>query len=755
MAQGHDVAPLFDGAISVELGDGWARPWRLQHRERALYASSLAAMAACAAVRLRLRTKGRRVCVVASVASVPGVDADALAKVPAYPLEYDLYVDRAFFARRQCGAAEGTHTVEFADLRDGVKDVEVWLPVGAPLNVHAVDCGGEAVESPVEDARPLFLCYGSSITHGGPCSATPSGTWPAVCSRSADLRLVNLGFGAECFLDQGVARVIRDTPCDCIALKVGINIQCMSGLTARTFPAAVTGFLQTVRDGHAKTPIVVVSPIWSGPLEERAPVSAPHFLNMKQVRQHLRSVVERMRARGDDQLFYRDGLELLSRQEQQLLYDGVHPCDRGQLLMGQRFAELEFGASGRLLPGRCTGKGTIGEPADTPGSSAALAGAYACEGAAGDPFHVRITLVDGRLMAVGTGDGWAPATLDRRGDLVFVRGSPGLWGRVEGDAIAFSDGTKWVRTAAAPPKKPQPEQAAATAVRTEDRQGLQYAVMPDGVGVRYELLGGRGPCVVLIPGGQQGVCDGQLATTQFPRLGALLQLRGFRVLLHDRRNTGSSDVGYAAGRAAEAELQAGDLRLLLEHLGVGPALLVGNSSGGRLSLLLARRHPAAVRAMVLMNLTGGAVAAERLARDYYRRYQGLAESPEGMRAVCRTAHYASLCDANHANRERMRDTKPEDFAAAMRVSAEWLENSAADPVLGHKEAELQEVKHPVKVLFSMHQANCPMHTLEASKNLHAALPKAAGPVAEWQTMEAVTMGILAFLDELGLTPDSN
>jgi pimeloyl-ACP methyl ester carboxylesterase len=46
----------------------------------------------------------------------------------------------------------------------------------------------------------------------------------------------------------------------------------------------------------------------------------------------------------------------------------------------------------------------------------------------------------------------------------------------------------------------------------------------------------------------------------------------------------------------------------------------GSSSGCRLALLLARRHPAAVRGLLLWRVTGGPYAAERLARNYYTQY---------------------------------------------------------------------------------------------------------------------------------------
>merc|ERR1712242_130915 len=101
------------------------------------------------------------------------------------------------------------------------------------MGVHTINCSGESIERPLEDPRPVWLCHGSSITHVGPIAASPSCTWVSLCSRLANVRLINLGFGGECYLDQAVARVIRDTKCDCITLKVGINIQAAAAMTER------------------------------------------------------------------------------------------------------------------------------------------------------------------------------------------------------------------------------------------------------------------------------------------------------------------------------------------------------------------------------------------------------------------------------------------------------------------------------------------------------------------------------------------
>ncbi len=86
----------------------------------------------------------------------------------------------------------------------------------------------------------------------------------------AGWNLQNLGVAGQCMLDPFVARTIRDLPADAISLKVGINVVNTDTFRARTFVPALHGFLDTVRDGHPDTSLVLVTPILC-PAAEHAP----------------------------------------------------------------------------------------------------------------------------------------------------------------------------------------------------------------------------------------------------------------------------------------------------------------------------------------------------------------------------------------------------------------------------------------------------------------------------------------------------
>ena len=88
----------------------------------------------------------------------------------------------------------------------------------------------------------------------------PSETWPALVARQHGWDCVSLGFAGECHLDPVAARTIRDLPARLISLCLGINIYGGETFSGRTLPGQIEAFISTVREGHPKTPIVVITP---------------------------------------------------------------------------------------------------------------------------------------------------------------------------------------------------------------------------------------------------------------------------------------------------------------------------------------------------------------------------------------------------------------------------------------------------------------------------------------------------------------
>jgi pimeloyl-ACP methyl ester carboxylesterase len=171
---------------------------------------------------------------------------------------------------------------------------------------------------------------------------------------------------------------------------------------------------------------------------------------------------------------------------------------------------------------------------------------------------------------------------------------------------------------------------------------------------------------------------------------------GFRVLLHDRRNCGASDV-LLEGDDAEYEIWADDLKELLTQLGATPAFIGGTSAGCRLSLLLYLRHPEVVRGLLLWRVTGGEFAANRLAQNYYGQYLE-AEAAGGIAAVCETEHFKERIEANPANRETILNTDPAKFRAAFGRWRQGFLDDARLPVIGATEEALRGINVPTCIV---------------------------------------------------------
>lgn len=277
-----------------------------------------------------------------------------------------LELDLATGARTM--SAGETDLVDLEGLAPDDKRVELWLPHNEQVDL--VSLRADAPLRPVDDARPVWVHHGSSISHGSQ-AATPLQIWPVVAARRAGVELHNLGFGGSALVDPFLARVIRDAPADAISVKLGINVVNLDAMRARSFLPAVHGFLDTIREGHPQTPLLLVSPIFCG-IHEQTPgpgsvdpagahngsirfiatgdpaEAARGKLTLEGIRGILDQVVQ---DRSDDpHLHVLSGLDLYGRDDAEAspLPDGLHPDTATHTTIGHRFAERAFGANGAL-----------------------------------------------------------------------------------------------------------------------------------------------------------------------------------------------------------------------------------------------------------------------------------------------------------------------------------------------------------------------------------------------------------------------
>lgn len=257
-----------------------------------------------------------------------------------------------------------------------------------------------------------------------------------------------------------------------------------------------------------------------------------------------------------------------------------------------------------------------------------------------------------------------------------------------------------------------------------------------GAVIHYEVYGNHGPWVALSPGGRRAIEGVQ-------SLAKRIAGAGHRVLVHDRRNCGESDV-VIEGPQSENEIWADDLNELLKQHNAGPAWVGGSSSGCRLALLVAMRHPQAVRGLLLWRVTGGLAAAKRLAKRYYGQYIDIARQG-GMAAICSTEEFSERIRSRPENRERLMKMDPARFSAVM---ADWNRDfleGAQKPVIGATEAEIRAIRAPTCIV----PGNDLSHLRSAAENLGRLLPDAevhplitrhydldVAPREEWDAREA-------------------
>ncbi len=237
--------------------------------------------------------------------------------------------------------------------------------------------------------------------------------------------------------------------------------------------------------------------------------------------------------------------------------------------------------------------------------------------------------------------------------------------------------------------------------------------------IHYELLG-DGPPLALTPGGRLGG-DAVQATAE-------LFAEHYRVLLWDRRNTGSSSVWF--GPQPEQLVWADDLATLLHHLDLAPAYLVGASAGARVSYLTAARHPEVAAGLVVWSVSGGPYASQNLGYEYHVPFINEA-SRGGMQAVAQTPFFRERIEANPANRGRLLTTDPNAFVAALRSWNESYFHRVDTPVIAATRDQLRTIGCPTLVF----EGNDDLHSPEAAVALHELVEGSELAPLPWTTGE--------------------
>jgi pimeloyl-ACP methyl ester carboxylesterase len=211
----------------------------------------------------------------------------------------------------------------------------------------------------------------------------------------------------------------------------------------------------------------------------------------------------------------------------------------------------------------------------------------------------------------------------------------------------------------------------------------------NGVNINWRVVGDHGPWVVMTTGGRRG-------HDEFIPLAEKIARYGHRVVLHDRRNTGASDIRIE-GDDGEEVLWTRDMHAVLSEQNALPAFFSGSSAGARTSILYYLRYPQTVRGLMLLRVTGGPFAAGRLPEQYYGQFIRAA-AQGGMAAICAMDLWKERIAANPANGEYLAHLPAQQF---IEVLTRWNEIFVAGgkyPVMGVTPDELRAIKTPTIVI---------------------------------------------------------
>lgn len=234
----------------------------------------------------------------------------------------------------------------------------------------------------------------------------------------------------------------------------------------------------------------------------------------------------------------------------------------------------------------------------------------------------------------------------------------------------------------------------------------------NGYRMHYSVFGKDGAPVMALVHGGLGGGDGSKDTIN--RQGAALSAE-YRCVFYDRRACGQSDApagGYDIPNCAR------DLRMLLEHLGIEKAHVLGSSAGGPIATQFALDYPKMTDTLILVNTMSYSQEAQREVRR-----QELRQLKERVAAVGRQA---AVEQAIADRFPQLASDDPERFA---RIAAENLgridgiaaTHQAYVDIGDSLESRLAELEMPTLVVHGDADSRIPV---ECGRSLAAGIDQA-------------------------------
>ena len=249
----------------------------------------------------------------------------------------------------------------------------------------------------------------------------------------------------------------------------------------------------------------------------------------------------------------------------------------------------------------------------------------------------------------------------------------------------------------------------------------------DGIGTRYEIVGEGPPLLMYAPGGFDATIEKWRTQSVYARTRMLEHLaQHFRCILFDRRECGRSGGRVEAITWQHYALQG---KLLLEHLAIERAHLMGGCMGCSPVLAFAALYPQAVTGMVLYWPVGGAKYrmrgqarfAEHLAFARHAGLEGVVsralEAGKPFGADASAGPWASVLQRDAAFAAAYVKMEKESYARTVEAMAAALFDRDSAP--GAEPEDLLKLDIPALVVPGRDES----HATSAARYLEECLPK--------------------------------
>ena len=211
------------------------------------------------------------------------------------------------------------------------REYMLYLPLYNGVDSVEIGVARDAAFGPAPDryaSRKPALFYGTSILQGG-CAARPGMAYPSIIGRILDWPTINLGFSGNGKTEPEMAKLLAGLDPSVYILDSLPNLD-IAEVAERVEP-----FVNTIREAHPETPIVLV---------ENVTYSNAAFLESRRAKatganELLRKLYDKLKAAGDKNVYYVPTSHLFGTDGEDTV-DGTHPTDLGFFRMAQNIAPV-------------------------------------------------------------------------------------------------------------------------------------------------------------------------------------------------------------------------------------------------------------------------------------------------------------------------------------------------------------------------------------------------------------------------------